>query len=432
MIAVLILAAALFTGTGCTESELVIPEPTDEVAFMFNENTLRTIALVLAPENLEFLDADPAAEEYVEGSVNIDGVQFDQVGIRYKGSIGGFWGCTEGGDFFNPSGRKTCLKLSMKVRFDEYLPDQRFFGVKRLQLHAMRGDPSMLAERLSYSLYRDMGIAAPRTNHVRLLINGEYLGVFLLVEQIDGQFVRSRFTEGGKGNLYKEAWPITPDENYYLGQLRTNRDENLSAHKMIAFYQDIQADPDDAAANWLNVDYMMGYLAVDRAIQNDDGIMHFYCFGGYCGNHNYYWYEEVDNDGLWLIPWDLDPIAFSDPNPLAPPGDWRDVYPDCTPVPTPFPGVTARNPACDSLIYALARYPDLYKIRQQEFLEGPFRRMSVEEKLDTWRDLIRNAVIEAHATDPEHIAVNDWENQILWRKYTLTEARERLAADIAE
>ena len=94
------------------------------------------------------------------------------MGIRYKGSIGSFLGCTESGNPFFPSGRKTCLKLSMKIKFDEYKSEQRFFGVKRLQLHAMRLDDSMMDERLAYSLFREMGIAAPRANHIRLLVNG--------------------------------------------------------------------------------------------------------------------------------------------------------------------------------------------------------------------------------------------------------------------
>ena len=91
----------------------------------------------------------------------------------------------------------------------------------------------------------------------------------------------------------------------------------------------------------------------------------------------YHWYEEVDSDRLWLIPWELDPIVFSGHNPLAPPGDWRDTNPDCSPVPGPFAGISSRSPACDPLIYALAGSPHLYKEKQQAFLVGPFRRSSV-------------------------------------------------------
>jgi len=410
----------------------VVAEPADTVAVLYDPTVVRTVELLLSPENLEFLDANPSAEQYVPGSVVIDGVRFDQVGIRYKGSLGSFLGCTDSEDPFDPTGRKTCLKLSMKLKFDEYVSDQRFLGVKRLLLHAMRSDRSMLGERLAYSLFRQLGIAAPRSAHVRVVVNGTYAGVFLLVEQVDGQFVRSRFSEGGQGNLYKETWPLTADPDYYRDGLRTNRAENPSVDRMVAFDQDIQNDANDAAEYWLDLDYMMRYMAVDRAIWNDDGIIHFYCDGSVCGNHNFFFYEEVNRDRLWLIPWDMDPLFFAGPNPLTPPGDWRDLDPDCVPVAT-LPGLplTSLNPACDPLISALARYPELYRAKQQEFLEGPFARIAVEDQLDVWRELIRGAVAEAHAIDPEHIAVADWEAEIASKKAALAFARASLAADIA-
>jgi hypothetical protein len=60
----------------------------------------------------------------------------------------------------------------MKVSFDWQNPDGRFYGLRKLQFHAMNRDPSMLKERLGYSIFRDFGVAAPRAAHARLLING--------------------------------------------------------------------------------------------------------------------------------------------------------------------------------------------------------------------------------------------------------------------
>ena len=96
----------------------------------------------------------------------------------------------------------------------------------------MNSDSSLMKERLAYYLFRSMGIAAPDTVPARLVINGELVGLFLLVEQIDGRFTRSRFEEGGKGNLYKEIWPIHTDDALYLNALKTNEDENPSVDKM--------------------------------------------------------------------------------------------------------------------------------------------------------------------------------------------------------
>ena len=415
----------------------VIPEPSDPVAFMYNEEVVRTIELELPPEDLAFLEADPAAEIYVEGSIIIDEERYDGVGIRYKGSVGAFLFCTDSPNPFDPSGPKNCPKLSMKVKFNEFASGQRFYGVKRLQFHAMNMDPSMLVERMGYELFRRMGVAAPRTAYIRLLINGVYIGIHLLVEQVDGQLIRSRFTEGGKGNLYKEAWPITNSPDFYLDSLRTNRDEDPSAEKMVAFYEDLQADADAAVLKWLNIDYTMSYFAVDRTISNDDGVQHFYCFGGLvelCRNHNYFWYEEVEPNRQWLIPWDLDNAAFGNAfNPLDIPGDWRDENPTCVPEPGPIPFLPpAINPACDLLIHALAEYSDLYREKQQELLSGVFAQEAVEQRVDAWADLLRDEVTAAHQTDSVHVAPENWEVLVTNFKASLAVARQALAEDIDE
>ncbi|MFP6641364.1 MAG: CotH kinase family protein, partial [Myxococcota bacterium] len=395
-----------------------------------------TIELELIPERLAFLDSNPAAEIYVLGSAIIEGVRYDGVGIRYKGSIGAFVFCTDSPNPLDPTGPKSCPKLSMKVKFNEFAPGQRFYGVKRLQFHAMNFDPGMMVERMGYSLFREMGVAASRTAYVRLVINGAVEGIFLLVEQVDGQFVRSRFSEGGEGNLYKEAWPITSNPDYYLGSLRTNRDEDPTADKIVAFYEALQSDASEAVVDWLNIDYMMRYFAVDRAINNDDGAMHFYCglFGpDGCANHNYFWYEEVARDRLWLVPWDLDNAAFGAAfNLVAFPGDWRDDDPSCVPEPGPIPFLPpAVNPACDPMIHALGDYSGLYQERQQELLDGPFAQERVEQKIDAWIELLRDEVIAAHEANPLLIDAAAWEATAESFKASLTAARQGLAEDIA-
>lgn len=51
-----------------------------------------------------------------------------------------------------------------------------------------------------------MGIIAPRANHVKLFINGNYFGLYINVEHIDEEFVKSRFGNND-GNLYKCTYP---------------------------------------------------------------------------------------------------------------------------------------------------------------------------------------------------------------------------------
>ena len=66
----------------------------------------------------EKINSDPAAENYVEGSLVFENKVINNVGVRYKGSIGAWVGCLSNDDWTNPSGYKTCPKLSMKIKIN--------------------------------------------------------------------------------------------------------------------------------------------------------------------------------------------------------------------------------------------------------------------------------------------------------------------------
>jgi spore coat protein CotH len=305
--------------------------------------------------------SDPAAEAWVNASLTVDG-QTLAVGARYKGSVGAFLMlCTEA----TAPGMKRGPKVgrcSMKVAFDHADPNARFRGLRKLNLHAMGGDASLLRERLGYSLFREMGIAASRATHIRLVVNGVFQGVFLAVEEVDGRFTRARF-EGGEGNLYKQVWPLHDDPNPCLKELESNRGAAADVTKMIRFKAALAAN-DGSSDRWLDMDYLMRWVAVDREIMNDDGAFHWYCYSqGYDGqgmplpplvrNHNFYWYEASARDRLWLVPWDLDNSCVIETTRIHITSEWTDTTScQCT----TFMGMSQRPAACDPLF---ARWRDL-------------------------------------------------------------------------
>ena len=189
----------------------LVAEPSDEAAStVFDAREIKTYALTIAPDDLAKLDAQPAAEQYVRASLQV-GTETVTVAVRYKGSVGAFMPpCPDTRVPFGARGPKTG-KCSLKLAFDEYDPAARFHGLKKLNLHAINSDASLLLQRLAYGLFREMGVAAPRATHVRVTVNGKLEGLFVAVEEIDGRFTRSRFPEDGKGNVYKEVWPLHTD-----------------------------------------------------------------------------------------------------------------------------------------------------------------------------------------------------------------------------
>jgi hypothetical protein len=405
--------------------------------YIFDQNKLHTFELNLPASSLAFLDADPAKEQYVEGSLTFEGETISPVGIRYKGSIGGFVGCVSGSDWNNPSGRKTCPKLSMKVKINwEENAETKFYKLKKLQFHSMNLDPTQMRDRLGYHLFREMGVPAPRSVHARLMVNGEYVGVFALVEQIDGRFTRFNY-ENGEGNLYKEVWPldhrgIVQANRTLLEALKTNEDDNPSVALMRQFGEEIeQADPDSMRAvieKWMDVDEIIAYAAVDRVIRNDDGAFHWYCSLFGCNNHNYYWYEDPVREKMHLIPWDLD-NAFenirSNVNPVTPIADeWGETRNDCKRFLFGSFGFSQRSAACDKLTAGWALFMDLYEQKKEELINGPMAEAEVEALLDTWKEQIREATAEAKQTHPDALSLSEWDAAVLNLKLDLEFARK--------
>ena len=172
---------------------------TKDSDYIFDQTRLHTFEITLPNSQLNRLDANPAAEKYVAGTLTFEGEKISPIGIRYKGSIGAFVGCLSGPD---QSGRKTCTKLSMQLKINWLDPDNKFYGLKKIQLHSQNLDPSQMHERLAYWLFRAMGVPAPRSVHARVIINGQYMGLFALTEEVDGRFTRENFDDG-KGTQEK-------------------------------------------------------------------------------------------------------------------------------------------------------------------------------------------------------------------------------------
>ena len=390
----------------------------DDSGYIFDQERLHTFELTLSDEALAQIDRNPSAEEWVLGSLTFEGETIDRVGIRYKGSIGAWVGCLSDPDWSDPSGHKVCTKLSMKVKVNWDDSNREFHGLRRLQLHNMNLDPSQMHERLGYWLFREMGVPAPRSVHARLIVNGTYVGVFALTEQIDGRFTRHNFDDG-TGNLYKEVWPLhagyVTGDLFFVEALKTNEDENPSIELIKNFGSEVKAAGPDGAAEvvdrWMDVDEVLAWAVVDRTIRNDDGPFHWYCFGE-CRPHNYYWYEEPTAGTLHLIPWDLD-NAFQnivkDSNPVTPVADaWGEITRDCQRFGYGDWGLLQRSAACDPVFAAWATFDDDYRRLLDEFLDGPFAEELVTAQVEAWVAQIADATTEAAAAHDDAVSVRKW------------------------
>lgn len=387
--------------------------------YLYDQEVLHTFELTISDEAFADINSDPSEEQYVEGSLTFEGETISPVGIRYKGSVGAWVGCVAGGSLFEPDGEKTCTKLSMKVKINWEDSSRTFWGVKKLQFHSMNLDPTQMHERLGYWLFRKIGVPAPRATHARLLINGNYVGLYSFVEQIDGRFVDRQFDDGD-GNLYKEVWPLNHQgsarkRSEFRDALKTNEEDEVTVDHILTFSKELAAaqksELPQIVAKWMDVDEIIRWAVVDRAIRNDDGPLHWYCFDG-CNNHNFYWYEEPTTGRLHLIPWDLD-SAFanivSDANPVTPIADkWGEITNDCRPFPYGQWNIPQWSATCDPLIGTWTTFVDEREAVWAAFLEGPFSAESTESILKQWAGQIHDATSEAAATHQDALGLEKW------------------------
>ena len=403
--------------------------------YIFDQKRLHTFELIIPDSDLTSINSNPAAELYVEAILIFEGDTISPVGVRYKGSIGAFVNCVSGNDWANPSGHKTCTKLSMKVKINWEGREEKFYKLKKLQFHSQNNDPSQMHDRLGYWLFREMGVPSPRSVHAKLKINGKYVGLFALTEQIDGRFVKYHFKDDG-GNLYKEIWPLNMDgEPYpdfeYINALKTNEDDNPSIELIKKFGQDMSDasifELKDLVSNYMDIDKVLAYAVVDRTIRHDDGPFHWYCFDGECRNHNFYWYEEPTDQKLHLIPWDLDNAfenIINDANPITPIADeWGEISNNCEPFKKSFFGAQQKSASCDRIIASWTLYDDVFSQKKNKLLQGPMSESSTNEMLDRWSEQIRDATLEANLLYDDAISINEWESALQELKNQLDHAR---------
>ncbi len=137
----------------------------------------------------------------------------------------------------------------------------------------------MLRERLSFLVFEAMGIAAPRNAFARLTVNGEYWGLFALVEPVSKPFLEARLGEKS-GTLFDYEW-IFPYDFSWRGsepsayvpepfQPETNESKPDVADGLVAFVQAINDTPDasfvSAMGSRLDVDRFLTHVAIENAL----------------------------------------------------------------------------------------------------------------------------------------------------------------------
>ena len=383
------------------------PTAPSATEWLFDEDAPpREIRIEIAPEDWAWLNANATREEYVPGAVELAGERFARAAIRYKGAYGSLHSC------FTQEGVRTCPKLSLKVSFNRYDGSGRFFGVRKFILNSCNRDDSCLRERLAYAMFRRAGVEASRAVHVSVRVNDEPASYYLLVEEIDHEFLEDHFGDP-TGNLYKEVWPQYDTPDPYRAALRTNEDDG-DVSRLVALANrvretDVVAAP-EALDPWIDRDVMARYFVVDQLTNNWDGIWKFYCSGAYCGNHNFFLYEDPAAGKVVVIPWDLD-HCFGRPNRDMARSWWEDG-PEVCEIQQVNAWTGVRAPQCDPLLRGLMRGDwGRYQASLQALIAGAEAPLTVEKAL-ALLDHYRAQLWPLVEADPAGPGLAVWRNAV--------------------
>jgi spore coat protein CotH len=392
----------------------IVPKGTEKYLsknsdYVYDQEKVKTYNLIIRNDDLLKLNNDPAKEEYLQAALVFEGDTISPIGIRYKGSIGAYAGCVSGTDWTKPSGYKTCVKLSMQLKINWEGRVEKFYDLNKLQFHSQNYDKSQLRERLGYWLFKQMGVPAPRAVHARVLINGQYSGLYGLVEEVDNRFA-DYFYPTGKGNVYKEVWPLQSNglaqkDQTFRDALKTNEGTNTDISLMKAFSEALsnatEANRKVIITQYMDIKSIIAYIVVDRGIRHDDGPFHWYCDNGgsSCSNHNYYWFEDQKNKKVHLIPWDLDGAfenILRNANAITPIVDrWGDISNNCKTFNYGNNIVLQKSAACDKLTAAWIAFHEEYLETKKHFQKDILANETTTNQIEAWIKQISPFIKEA-------------------------------------
>ncbi|MBI2896693.1 MAG: CotH kinase family protein [Deltaproteobacteria bacterium] len=260
----------------------------DQSAVLYAAQELPLLEIELPPESVEALSSAPRT--YVTGSLSYGGESVQNVGIRLRGA-----------DSF----RTLDEKAAFKIKFDEFVEGQTFLGLRRMTLNNLVGDPSFVAERITYQVFRAAGLPAPRCNNAIVTVNGDLFGVYANVETEDKTFLR-RWFESDDGNLYEGEEDDLYPGNEDLFDLETNELENDRSDLVALIAAIDSAGPQtfmDDVASVLDIDELLRFAAVEGIMNAWDGYSHHDVDPS---PHNYRLYDDPTTGQFHFIPWGTD------------------------------------------------------------------------------------------------------------------------------
>ncbi|HEX6163824.1 MAG TPA: CotH kinase family protein [Vicinamibacterales bacterium] len=278
----------------------------------FNPDVLQRIDLWLNSSDWAKLKAAFQENTYYPADVTWNGITVRNVGIRSRGL-----------------GSRSSTKPGLRVDFDRYSSGQQFLGLKSFVLDNLTQDQTGVKETVTMRFFARLGIPAPRETHARLYINGEYAGLYGLVESVDktmmgrvfgsigddiqndGYLFEYNYVLGSPWRFGYEGAALTPYKARF--DIKTNESHAESViwgpiEELVRLVNDTPSSSFEATVGpRLDLGAFVRYIAAQNFVAQNDG------FNGYDGMNNFYFYRLENSQSHVFIAWDED-NAFLQPD----------------------------------------------------------------------------------------------------------------------
>lgn len=256
----------------------------------FDEGRIPQIRLVLAKDQEQKLRAEP--RKYVECTlVENDKTTHEKVRIKLKGAAGSFRGFDD----------RPALTLNMPKG-----KGKEFHGLDKFHLNNSVQDESCMSELLCARLCRAAGYPATRVTHARVWLQGRDLGLYVLKEGFDEDFLRRNFPSAeGRGNLYDGGFCQEIDANLERDE-GEGPEDRADLKAVVAACR--EPDPAKKAAlvqERVDVDRFLTFTALELMMCHWDGYVQ--------NRNNYRVYFPADTGKAVFLLHGMDQM-FGDPN----------------------------------------------------------------------------------------------------------------------
>jgi spore coat protein H len=258
---------------------------------VFDPAPVHCYRIEISEDGLAILRKDSRQDEnqrvYVKATLREGNDVYPDVGIHLKGGAGSF--------------RQLGEKPAFTIKFDQFVPRQRYHGLQKISLNNAVQDPTYLSDLIGNELFRTAGVPAPRIGHARLELNGKDQGFYVVLEAITRDFLRRAFVDSS-GNLYKGPGDV--DGDIFVDSKSPSK-ERLDLKALAA----AAAEPDrnERQAKMgaiLDLDRFASFLAMETINWHWDGYS--------MAQNNYDIYHDPVSNRLVFFPHDQDQL-FGEP-----------------------------------------------------------------------------------------------------------------------